>query len=80
MIRTRYDIARIHRVLVLDEPEAIHEFNLRDFAGAMGVEVVLNIGLGSYIHTVQLALPCQVSTRSCASEARIPQNSSASRR
>lgn len=58
-IRTRYHIARIHGVLVLDEPEAIHELNLGDLAGAMGVEVILNIGLGSYIHMVQSALPCQ---------------------
>jgi hypothetical protein len=59
MTRTRYDIARVHGVLVLDEPKAIHKLNLGDLAGAMGVEVVLNIGLGSYIHMVQLALPCQ---------------------
>jgi hypothetical protein len=58
MTRTRYDIARVHGVLVLDEAKAIHELNLGDLAGAMGVEVVLNIGLGSYIHMVQLALPC----------------------
>ena len=59
MIRTRNHIARVHRVLVLNETEAIHELNLGDLAGAMGVEVVLNIGLSSYIHMVQLALPCQ---------------------
>jgi hypothetical protein len=59
MRRTRYDIARVHGVLVLDEAKAIHELNFGDLAGAMGVEVVLNIGLGSYIHMVQLALPCQ---------------------
>lgn len=41
------DITRIHGVLVLDEAEAIHELDLGNLAGAMGVEVVLNIGLGS---------------------------------
>ena len=55
--RTRYHIARIHGVLVLDEAEAIHELDLRNFAGAMGVEVILNIGLCSYIHMVQSAMP-----------------------
>lgn len=54
---TRYDIARIHGVFVLDKAEAIHELNLRDLAGAMGVEVVLNIGLGSCKHTVRSATP-----------------------
>ena len=47
MARTRNDIARIHRILVLNKAEAIHELDLGDFTGAMGVEVVLNIGLGS---------------------------------
>jgi hypothetical protein len=46
-LRTRDDIARVHVVLVLDEAEAIHELDLGNLAGAMGVEVVLNIGLGS---------------------------------
>ena len=36
----------------------------------MGVEVILNIGLGSYIHVVQLALPCQESTRILRFQAR----------
>ena len=49
-LHTRNDIARIHGVFVLDEAEAIHELNLGNLAGAMGVEVVLNIGLGSYSH------------------------------
>lgn len=40
-------ITSVHGVLVLDEAEAIHELNLSDLASAMGVEVVLNIGLGS---------------------------------
>lgn len=45
---TRNDIASIHCVAVLDEAEAIHELDLSDLTGAMGLEVVLNIGLGSY--------------------------------
>lgn len=59
-IRTRYYVARIHGVFVLDKAEAIHKLNLGNLAGAMGVEVVLNIGLGSYNHKVQSA--SQVST------------------
>ena len=42
------DITGVHGVLVFDETEAIHELDLGDLASAMGVEVVLNIGLGSY--------------------------------
>jgi len=45
--RTWHDIARVHGILVLDEAEAIHQLDLGDFTGAMSVEVVLNIGLGS---------------------------------
>ena len=41
------DIASIHGILVLNEAEAIHKLDLGDLAGAMGVEVVLNIGLSS---------------------------------
>jgi hypothetical protein len=41
------DILRIHGVLVLNKAEAIHEFDLGNLPGAMGVEVVLNVGLGS---------------------------------
>jgi hypothetical protein len=40
-------IARIHRILVFDESEAIHEFDLGDLSSAMGVEVGLDISLGS---------------------------------
>lgn len=43
------DIARIHGIFVFDEAKAIHELDFGDLAGAMGVEVVLNIGLGSCI-------------------------------
>lgn len=51
-------------VFVLDEPEAVHELDLGNLAGAMGVEVVLNIGLGSYNHKIRLAMPCPDSTSS----------------
>ena len=54
---TWHHIARIHRILVLDKAEAIHELNLRNLAGAMAVEVVFNIGLGSCNHKVQSATP-----------------------
>jgi hypothetical protein len=61
-------IACIHGILVLDEAEAIHELDLHDLACAVGVEVVLNIGLGSCIHTVQSAMPeVQASLRQLAS-------------
>ena len=51
------DVARIHRIFVLDKAEAIHELDFGNLARAMGVEVVLNIGLGSCKYTVQLAMP-----------------------
>lgn len=44
---TWYDITRIHGVLVLDESKAVHQLDLHDLTRAMGVEVVLDIGLGS---------------------------------
>ena len=44
---TRHDIARIHGVLVLDEAEAVHELDLRDLAGSMCGEVLLDVTLGS---------------------------------
>jgi len=45
--RTGNNVARVHGVFVLNEAEAIHELDLGNLACAMGVEVVLNIGLGS---------------------------------
>jgi len=42
---TRNDVTRIHGVLVLDETKAIHEFDLSDFAGAMGLEVAFDFCL-----------------------------------
>ena len=43
---TRYNITSIHRILVLNEAEAIHELDLSDLTSAMRCEVGLNIGLG----------------------------------
>ena len=48
-IRTGHDVTRVHRIFVLDEAKAIHQLDLGNLAGATGVEVVLNIGLGSCI-------------------------------
>lgn len=50
------NVARIHGVLVLDEPKAVHEFDLGNIPGAMGRKVVLNIGLGSCDGACQLGL------------------------
>lgn len=71
-IRTRDNVARIHGVFVLDEAEAIHELDLGNLAGAMCVEVVLNIGLGSYSHKVQLAMPGVQASPCQASQAPAP--------
>jgi hypothetical protein len=49
---TRDNIASIHRILVLDEAEAVHEFDLGDLSGAMGIEVGLDISLGSIAREV----------------------------
>jgi hypothetical protein len=46
--QTRNDITGIHGILVLDESEAIHELNLGDLSGAMGVEMGLDISFCSY--------------------------------
>jgi hypothetical protein len=54
---TRDHVAGIRGVFVLDEAEAIHQFDLHDFAGAMGGEVGFNVGLCSYAKQVQLASP-----------------------
>jgi hypothetical protein len=45
--RTWNDVTSVHGIFVLDEAKAIHELNLGDLASAMGVEMILNIGLGS---------------------------------
>lgn len=41
------NIARVHRVLIFDEAESIHQLDLGNFASAMGRKVSFNIGLGS---------------------------------
>ena len=64
--RTRDDVTCVHLILVFDEAEAIHELDLGNLAGAMGVEMVLNVRLGSYIQTVQLAMPVSPEGSSCA--------------
>jgi len=48
----RHDVTRVHCIFVLDEAKAVHELDLGDLASAMGVEVVLNIGLGSIAREV----------------------------
>jgi hypothetical protein len=48
---TWHNIPRIHGILVLDEAEAVHELDLCDLTGAMGREVSLDIGLGSWGRT-----------------------------
>ena len=40
------DIHRVLRVIVFDEPKAIHEFDLFNVTGAVRFEVLLHIGLG----------------------------------
>lgn len=57
MLRTWNHVTGVKRILVLDEAKTIHELDLGNLAGAMGVEVVLNVGLGSYSHTGQSAFP-----------------------
>lgn len=48
IVLTWYNIPRIHCILVLDEAKAIHEFDLRDLARAMAIEVIFNILFGSW--------------------------------
>jgi hypothetical protein len=45
---TRHDITCVHSIFVLNKAKAVHKLDLGDLASAMGVEVVLNVGLGSY--------------------------------
>lgn len=44
-IGTWNNITRVHRVLVFDEAETIHQLDFHNFAGAMGTEVILDVGL-----------------------------------
>jgi len=50
-------IAGIHCILVLDESEAIHELNLGDLSSAMGIEVRLDVGLGSTTRKIAQVQP-----------------------
>ena len=43
---TRNDVTRVHGILVLDEAKAVHQFDLSDLTGAMGLEVALDFCLG----------------------------------
>ena len=43
---TRDNITGIHGILVLNEAKAIHELDLSDFAGAVGLEMSLDFCLG----------------------------------
>lgn len=43
---TGHNVTGIHRILVLDEAEPVHELDLSDFAGAMGREMGLDVSLG----------------------------------
>lgn len=45
---TRNDITGIHSVVVLNESETIHELDLGDVAGAMGLEMILDIFFGDW--------------------------------
>lgn len=48
MVRlTRYNIAGVHGILVLDEAEAVHQLDFRDLTRPMGTEVFLDILLGN---------------------------------
>jgi hypothetical protein len=44
---TRNNVSGIHRVLVFDEAEAIHQLDLGDLPGAMSRKMSLDVGLGS---------------------------------
>jgi len=46
---TRNNITGIHGILVFDESEAVHKLDLGDLAGAMSVEMALDISFGSYL-------------------------------
>lgn len=43
---TRNHVAGVHGILVLNEAEAVHEFDLSDLAGAMRLEMGLDIRFG----------------------------------
>lgn len=49
---TRNDVARVHRILVFDKAESIHQLNLGNLTSAMGREVSFDIGLGSWLRVL----------------------------
>lgn len=51
-MESRNDIARIHGVLVLDEAEAIHELDLGNLTGSVGLEVGFDVCLGGIAREV----------------------------
>jgi len=55
----RNDIAGIHRILILNETEAVHELDLGDLSGAMSVEVALDICLGCIARKIAQIEPCR---------------------
>lgn len=51
-MESRNYVTRVHCILVLDEAEAIHQLNLSDLAGAVGLEMGLYLGLGGIARQV----------------------------
>lgn len=43
---TRNDISSIHRILVFDEPESVHQLDLCDLPRAMATKVFLDVLFG----------------------------------
>lgn len=56
---TRNDVTRVHSVLVLDEAKTVHELDLSDLAGAMGLEVALDFRLGGIAGKVAQIQACR---------------------
>jgi hypothetical protein len=46
-MHTRNNITSIHRIVILDEPESVHELDFGDVTGSMSFEMFLNIFLGN---------------------------------
>jgi hypothetical protein len=44
---TRYNIARVHGVFVLDEAEAVHQLDFRNLTRPMSTEVFFDVLLGN---------------------------------
>jgi len=41
------DVTRVHGIFVLNEAKAVHQLDLSDLAGAMGLKVCLDVRFGS---------------------------------